>query len=285
MARDAQRRSPRPTFVCYARVMPTIAIVQTHPTFCDLSGNHAAALDLIARNPADVYVIPELYLSGYTFSTDDEVRSCALTVDNSFFDEIATLTKERGIAVCGGYAELGESGAIYNSAFVIGDGELLCNYRKTHLFYRETQFFVPGDTGFSVFEYRGTRYGVMVCFDWIFPEAARTLALAGAHVILHPANLVLPYCQQAMYARAVENRVFIATANRVGRETNTLGDDLTFTGRSQLVTPKGEYVLQFDETETGVRTVEIDPAQAADKQLNEFNTILADRRPEYYKLI
>lgn len=282
MARDARRRSPRPTFVCYARVMPTIAVVQTHPTFGNLSGNHAAILELIAQNPADVYVIPELYLSGYTFSTPEEVRSCALAPKNPYFDELAEVTSERGIAICGGYAELGESGAIYNSAFFIGDGTPLCNYRKTHLFYRETQFFTPGDTGFSVAEYHGTRYGVMVCFDWIFPEAARTLALAGAQVILHPANLVLPYCQQAMYARAVENRVFIATSNRVGRETNTLGDDLTFTGRSQLVTPTGEYLFQFDEAETGVRTAEIDPAEADRKQLNAFNTILADRRPEFY---
>jgi predicted amidohydrolase len=131
-------------------------------------------------------------------------------------------------------------------------------------------------------EYRGARFGMMICFDWIFPESARSLAILGAQVILHPANLVLPYCQRAMFARSVENRVFVATANRVGRETNAFGDDLHFTGGSQVVTPDGEYVLTLNDSESAIRSVRIDPSLADKKALNEFNTILQDRRPELY---
>jgi predicted amidohydrolase len=261
--------------------MLTVALVQTRPEFLDVFANYEAAFELIESVRADVYVFPELFLSGYTFSTLDEVERVALPQHNRYFDGFKQLSADRGIAICGGYPERSDT-AVYNSSFFIADGELVANYRKVHLFYRENQFFSPGDEGFSVFEYRGARFGMMICFDWIYPEAARSLAMLGADVILHPSNLVLPYCQRAMYARAVENRVFIATVNRVGSESNTLGDDLTFTGGSQIVSPAGTYALTLGETEQAVRTVEIDPQAAREKRLNEFNTVLRDVRPGLY---
>ena len=266
--------------------MITLALLQTRPRFLDVEANWKSVSAIIERSEADVFVLPELFLSGYTFSGVEEVASAALTPDSRVFDAMRKLSAERRIAICGGYAEAdaGQPGKLYNSAFLIADGELTANYRKTHLFYRESKFFAPGDSGFVTVEYHGARLGIMICFDWIFPEAARTLALMGAQIILHPSNLVLPYCQTAMYARAIENRVFIVTVNRVGRETNTHGDDLTFTGRSQVVSPSGEYLLSFNDTEEASRTVAVDPSLADNKQLNQFNTILADRRPEMYRL-
>ena len=261
--------------------MLTIAIAQTRPKFLDNLANYEHAVELIESVHADIYLFPELFLSGYTFSTQEEVDSVALSRHNTYFDAFRTLSRERGIGICGGYAEAGDT-AVYNSSFFIGDGELLSHYRKAHLFYRETQFFTPGDSGFSVFEYKGARLGMMVCFDWIFPEAARSLAMLGAQIILHPSNLVLPYCQRAMYARAVENRVYIATVNRVGTESNTLGDELTFTGQSQMVSPNGQYLLTLGETEPAIRTVDVDPAAADEKSLNQFNNLFDDVRPEMY---
>jgi predicted amidohydrolase len=80
----------------------------------------------------------------------------------------------------------------------------------------------------------------------------------------------------------VENRVYIATANRVGSESNTLGDDLTFTGGSQIVGPKGTYIITFGETERTIKSVSVDPTAADEKSLNQFNTLLAEARPEMY---
>jgi len=94
----------------------------------------------------------------------------------------------------------------------------LGTYRKIHLFYKEKLYFAPGENPPKVFNVNGVNIGVMICFDWIFPETARTLSLQGAELIAHPANLVLPYCQNAMITRSIENRVFTATANRVGSE-------------------------------------------------------------------
>ena len=81
----------------------------------------------------------------------------------------------------------------------------------------------------------------MICFDWFFPETARSLALLGADIIAHPANLVLPYCQKAMITRCLENRVFAVTANRIGQEKRG-EDDFQFTGASQIISYDGKVL-------------------------------------------
>jgi len=94
----------------------------------------------------------------------------------------------------------------------------------------------------------------MICFDWIFPEAMRTLALMGAQIVLHPANLVLPYCQDAMVTRCIENRVFEITANRIGVERG-----LKFTGASQITAPGGIVLHRATKTKEEALAVDIDP--------------------------
>src|SRR5207253_5521489 len=77
---------------------------------------------------------------------------------------------------------------------------------------------------------------MMVCFDWFFPESVRTLALAGAEIIAHPSNLVLPYCPDAMVIRCLENRVFAVTANRIGAEKRGRKPPLTYIGQDRKST-------------------------------------------------
>ena len=114
------------------------------------------------------------------------------------------------------------------------------HYRKLHLFVNEKDIFEPGDLGLPVFDRPYGRVGMQVCFDWAFPEAWRVLALKGADVICHPANLVLPgLAQSALPIYALTNRVFIATANRVGTE-----GELTFTGTSLIADPGGRVLSQ-----------------------------------------
>ncbi len=124
----------------------------------------------------------------------------------------------------------------------------------------------------------------MICFDWVFPELARCLALAGADLLAHPANLVLPgLAQAAMVTRAIENGVFAATANRVGEERFPAAPEpLRFTGSSQLLDPRGRALLALDATETRCAVAAIAPAAARDKRLTTRNHLFADRRPDCY---
>jgi predicted amidohydrolase len=159
-------------------------------------------------------------------------------------------------------------------------------YRKVHLFYEETTLFTPGDLGFPVFDVetrdgRPYRLGMMVCFDWYFPEAARSLALNGADVIAHPSNLVLPHCPDSMPIRARENHVYTVTANRCGTEKK--GDEsLTFIGLSEICGPDGTILSRAGRDETVLNTVEMDPHDARDRAINQYNDTLADRRPDTY---
>ena len=163
-----------------------------------------------------------------------------------------------------------------------GPDGIVATYRKLHLFYEEKRWFTPGDLPLPVVDIGKARVGLMICFDWRFPEVARVLALKGAQVLLHPANLVQEHCQDAMITRCLENRVFAVTANRIGRETKPDGVSLSFTGRSQMVNPRGELLCRAASDKPATLLVDIDPRQADDKLATDRNDIFQDRRPEFY---
>jgi len=259
-----------------------LALVQFDPEFGKPERNRERAAQIVGEvSPdVDVIVLPELYSSGYLFTSADEVATVAEPLDGPSLTLLADLARERDCAIAAGFAESAEGGP-YNSAVLFGPDGMLAHYRKLHLFDRETLWFTPGDTPLPVAEFRDARLGMMVCFDWRFPEAARTLALRGADVILHPSNLVLPWCPDAMITRALENNVFVATADRWGIEERG-GTRLRFIGKSQAVSPRGERLGQLGEEETSVLEVEIDPAAARRKQVTDHNDLWRDRREEFY---
>jgi len=122
----------------------------------------------------------------------------------------------------------------------------------------------------------------MVCFDHLFPESARSLALQGADIICHPANLVLPdLAQRTMSIRALENGVFTATANRVGTEARN-NESLTYTGQSQVIAPNGEPLIRLSQENVEVAVVKLDISLARDKAITKHNDKLGDRRTALY---
>jgi predicted amidohydrolase len=193
------------------------------------------------------------------------------------------IARDRRMTLVAGLAER-DGDRCYNSAVAVGPDGLIGCYRKVHLFFEETLFFSPGDGGFQVWDIGTARIGVMVCFDWFYPESARTLALKGADIICHPSNLVLPYCPDAMVTRCLENRVFSITANRIGSETRGGKNTLTFIGHSEVVTPRGEILRRAPRDRADIAVVEIDPSQARNKSVNAYNDLFRDRRPSAYKL-
>jgi predicted amidohydrolase len=258
-----------------------VALVQSSPEFGEVERNLEQLKDLVTSVSAELYVLPELCLTGYDFMDRAEVEDCAETVDGPAVSALCRIAADRGAAIVFGFAEAAPGGP-YNSALLALPEGRRRVYRKTHLFSREKLCFSPGDTGFFVEEFRGLRIGPAICFDWIFPESFRSLALRGADLIAHSANLVLPFCQRADFARAVENRVFVATANRVGSEQRS-GGRLDFTGGSVLVSPQGEYLASLPPDEIAVAVIDIDPARARDKHITPCNDLFEDRRPEFYE--
>jgi predicted amidohydrolase len=259
-----------------------VAVVQLRPKFGDVAGNIARMVELIASEDADLYVLPELALSGYLFESKEEALSLSQTPEAPEFDAIADMGRAKGAAVVVGFAERAGSG-VFNSSMLIAPGGSRSTYRKIQLFWGEKAIFHPGDRPPDVCDVGGVLLGMMICFDWIFPEVARSLALQGAEIICHPSNLVLPYCQEAMVTRCIENRVFAITANRIGTEERA-GKSLTFTGLSEVVAPSGEILARAPADREEVLVVEIDPREAREKMVTPTNDVLADRRPELYTL-
>jgi predicted amidohydrolase len=249
-----------------------VGFVQLNSELLDAEGNLNKALRLIGKKRADLLVLPELFNTGYNFRNRREVEKVSELVPNGPTTQaLKEFSRRDGSTVVAGIAERGGS-SLYNSAVVLKDGRYLGTYRKIHLFYNEKKFFKPGK-GFKVFG----DVGVMVCFDWYFPESTRTLMLKGADVIAHPSNLVLPHCPDAMKTRALENRVYAVTADRVGVERG-----LRFIGQSQIVDPRGKIIYRASATreECVVRT--INPSDARDKSITSQNDLLRDRAPRAY---
>jgi predicted amidohydrolase len=255
--------------------------VQTAPRFGEKEANFRRVAELLKEVDVDLVVFPELFSTGYLFESRDEALRDAEAANRSRTIEFLLDQAQTGDCwIVAGFAER-DGEKLYNSAAVVSPKKLECVYRKVHLFDTEKRIFDPGEEGFQVVEGPNCRLGVMICFDWIFPESARSLALLGADVICHPANLVLPFCQNAMVTRCLENRVFAITANRVGREARA-GRDLSFTGMSQVVDPSGRISARSGSADEESRAVEIDTNLARDKMVTESNDVLGDRRPGLY---
>ncbi|MEM6327121.1 MAG: nitrilase-related carbon-nitrogen hydrolase [Bacteroidota bacterium] len=264
----------------------TVAVVQFDPKKGEVDANLRRAESLLGGTEADLVVLPELFATGYFFDSTEQAHALAEPVpDGPTTRWLTQYARETGATVVAGLAERAGD-AVYNSATVVTPRGWLGTYRKTHLFYEETDHFTPGNTGFQVWtvqDRRGQSYrlGAMVCFDWFFPESARTLALRGADVIAHPSNLVLPHCPRAMPVRALENHVFTATANRIGTETNGR-ESLTFIGQSVICSPRAAVLASAPEAEAAVITAEILPREARDRAVNAHNDLFGDRRTEMY---
>lgn len=257
--------------------------LQFQPVFGDIGQNILTITAMLQDRDFDLMVLPELCTTGYQFISRDEVLSLSEPAEGDLGRALLELAKEKHGVIVAGFAER-HGNENFNSAMVVGPGGVLSVYRKAHLFFKEKQFFSPGDTPFvPVDTGMGYPLGTMICFDWIFPEAVRSLALGGAAIIAHPANLVLPWCQRAMFARAVENQVFVITANRFGTEARDPASPLTFTGSSQIMAPDGEVLAKAGPAEAVVMVREID-LSVSDPQLNPLNHLHRDRRVNLYRL-
>ena len=259
-----------------------VGIYQNNPEFGRVERNLQQALSDLNEVDTDLMVLPELFNTGYQFISREEAAELAEGIPaGKTCKTLTDLARSKEMFLVFGLAERKKDN-IYNSAAVIGPKGFIGVYRKSHLFAEEKYFFDPGDTGFRVFDLGEVRIGVMICFDWWFPESARSLALMGADIICHPANLVLPECQEAMVTRSLENGVFSVTANRIGTESRGGKKALLFTGESQILDNRGKVLTRLKSDETGIAVVDIDAKNSRDKSITPQNDRFRNRRPELY---
>jgi beta-ureidopropionase len=249
-----------------------VGFVQINSKISDVEGNINKAFRLVGKKQTDLLVLPELFNTGYNFRSRRELAKLAEPIPQGpTVQTVREFSKRNGTMIVAGIAER-KGQSFYNSAVVVKGGRYLGTYRKIHLFYNEKRFFKPGNE-FKVFG----KIGVMICFDWFFPESARTLMLKGADVVAHPSNLVLPHCPSSMKTRALENHVYVVTADRVGVERG-----LRFIGQSQIVSPRGRLIYRASATREECVVRDIDLSSAHDKSITPRNNLVKDRVPRAY---
>jgi predicted amidohydrolase len=258
-----------------------VGFYQFRPLFGKPEQNCQKILNALENVKADLIVLPELALSGYYFKDKNESLKYAEDPENSArLDSLVNIANKNNMHLVVGFAEK-RGMQCFNSAALLGPNGIEHIYRKIHLFNEEKFCFDPGDTPFVVNEINGVKIGMMICFDWVFPEVTRTLSMLGAQVICQPSNLVLTFCQQTMLARCIENKVFAITANRYGTDKRPQGS-LKFTGKSQLVAPGGILLHRAASQRDALFIAEINPEDADNKMITEHNHLYNDRRPEFY---
>ena len=249
-----------------------------------------------AQAGAQVILLPELFENLYFCQAErEEYFGLAHPLDDHpFIPRFQALAKELGVVLPISYFEAAGQ-AYYNSLVCIdADGELLGNYRKTHIpdgpGYEEKYYFNPGDTGFKVWQTQFGRIGVGICWDQWYPETARAMMLLGADFLLYPtaigsepAEVATPNShqmwQRAMQGHAVCNSVYVVACNRVGREV-VEGAEQTYYGHSFVADYTGEKVAELDDTEEGflLHTLEL----AESRKFRAGMGFFRDRRPELY---
>ena len=258
-----------------------VAAVQMQPKFAQPEKNRVLIrryCERAAKQDVDLLVYPELCVSGYNFVSKDQVSSLAEPIpDGPTITSLINLADQYQLTMVIGIAEREGLNKVFKSSAIVDPRGYVGKYRKIHLFAREKDWFQAGNDPPKVWNLGKAIIGVLVCFDWAFPEATRILMLEGCEILCLPANLVLPYAQLAMISRSIENRLFTILANRIGTERT-----LTFTGRSQITDTHGKILTRSGKDRTGLIVAEIDPRQARNKMLTPTNNIITDRRVDLY---
>ena len=256
----------------------TIAGLQHDGVSGDVDANLAiiatAAREAVARG-ARILVTPEMFVTGYNIG---ERLAPLATAD--LVDRLAAIASDAGIAIVAGLPEPLPSGGLANALVMVdSDGTVLLRYRKTHLFGGlDRALFEAGDSLPEIVEIDGVRVSVLICYDVEFPETVRAAALDGADVVIVPTAQMEPYAhiaERLIPVRAWENQVHLVYVNRVGTE-----GELTYVGRSSIVSPEAEILDSLGSDATGLMIATIDPETT--RRARQENPYLADRRPDLY---
>lgn len=247
-----------------------------------------------AHQGANIVCLQELFNAPYPCQSEEHQRfAWAEEIPGPTSRAMSDVAKECGVVVTGSVFERRTQGLYHNTALVFDtDGTQTGFYRKMHIpddpHYYEKFYFTPGDTGFTVAKTKFATIGVGVCWDQWYPEAARLFSLRGAEILLYPTAIGWLSEDKATYGKsqheawetmmrshAIANGVFVAAANRVGRE-----ESIEFWGASFAFDPAGNLLHRASHSEETIVTVECD-LSAIDTQRTHW-PFLRDRRIDAY---
>ncbi len=262
----------------------TLIQMNSHTAARDENVERACAfIDQAAEAGSDFVVLPEFFNNEYFPQyRDSRYMDYAETDDGYTQSRIKDRARKHGIYVLSTIFEMARPGLYYDTAMLIGrDGAIAGKYRKVHpaaLLSLEKIYF-RGGSSFPVFKVDEWTLGISICYDNLFPESCRCLALNGAELIIAPyATPIGDPWENFLSTRALENGVYFAACNHVGRE-----GDWNMSGKSMAIDPFGKIISQASPAEEQILTVEIDRAKviAARTRFPLFR----DRRPDTYTAI
>ncbi len=264
-----------------------VGVAQIEPRLGELDHNRdlcLARLEEAAAAGCSLVVLPECASSGYVFDSPEEASRFAEEIPGPFTEALEGACARLGVHCVSGLLER-EGDVLRNAAVLVGPDGLVGRYRKTHLPFLGVDRFVQAGDELPVFDTPLGRIAIEICYDLRFPELTRALALQGAEIVAQPTNWPMEARSNAdvlTRARAHENRVFLLTANRVGRER-----DAQFCGWSQVCDVWGNRLVEAGATGEGVFVAEIEPAEAREKDIlptpGRYEMRLFDhRRPDLY---
>ena len=255
-----------------------------------------------AEKGAQIILLPELFERQYFCQERRyEYYEFAKEVnENDAVKHFSALAKELSVVIPVSFYEK-DVNRLFNTVAVIdADGSNLGIYRKTHIpddhYYQEKFYFVPGDTGFQVFDTAYGKIGVGICWDQWFPESARCMALAGAELLFYPTAIgsepilecdSMPHWRRCMQGHSASNLMPVIAANRVGLEevepceaNGNQKSALKFYGSSFITDGAGEVIESMDRDSEGVITAEFDLDELERERFSWG--LFRDRRPEMY---
>jgi N-carbamoylputrescine amidase len=283
--------------------MSTVTVAATQMACSwDRNANMARAEKLVreaAKSGAQVILLQELFETPY-FCKDHNPKHLELAQPldgHPAVEHFRAVARELKVVLPISVFERANN-AFYNSvAIVDADGSVVGSYRKSHIpegpGYHEKYYFSPGDTGFRVFDTTYAKLGVAICWDQWFPEAARTMALMGAEILLYPTAIGSEpqdagidssgHWQRTMQGHAAANVMPVVASNRVGTEKGEKYT-MTFYGSSFIASPTGEKLAEADRDSESVITASFDLDEV--RRYRQAWGVFRDRRPDlYYPLL
>ena len=252
--------------------MVKVAAAQTPEFREDIGTALAYAIDVCARAEvagASLICFPEGYLQGY-LTDEATARASALEIESAAFHRVLDQLPKTGPAIVMGLIEA-EAGRIFNTAVVIAHGKVIGRYRKAHLLDGEKIFDAGNES--PVFQISGLSFGINICYDTNFPEAARRIADAGGSLIVCPANNMMRR-SVAMTFKDVHNAVRGERCRETGlwllsADVTGERDGRISWGPTAVLGPTGEVAAQLPLEEPGLLVFDIPCARNMADSENE----------------